>query len=980
MSQVTEYVFPTSFAQRRLWFLDSLQPGSAVYNVPTALQLDGPLDATAFVRAYDAMLERHEILRTVFRLEQGEPVQIVSESPHPQSRLQLMDLTDRSPDEALALARDLGAQEAARPFDLANGPLIRGRLIRVAAERHLLFVTMHHIVTDAWSRGVLYRELAAHYAAQMEGTPADLPALEVQYADYAIWQRDRLSNGRADELVDYWRRQLAPPVAPFELPTDRPRPPIQTFAGAWLAVPVPDEVAAGFLALCRSERVTLFAAAYAAYSALLHRHTGQSDIVVGTPIAGRPGPEVEALIGFFVNSLALRTEVRPVEGFREHLRRSARVAVDAFEHQDVPFEKLVEELAPERDRSRNPFFQTVLVVNHAGEGGFSLPGIRVTGLRTGDHETAKFDLTVFLIQHDERLALGFEYNTDLFDRDTVRRLGERLVVLIRGAVAHPDTPIERLAILPDAERRLIVETWSGRHTGYRRNATIHELFAEQARRTPNEIAVSWGGNRLSYRELDAKSSRLAAHLRGLGVAPGDCVGLCHERAPGLVVGLLGILKAGGAYVPLDRAYPDARLSYMMAEARIDIVVTDGRRDVPEGPRLVSLPDVLAGPDCEDRAGPAAGVNAESLAYVIFTSGSTGEPKGVAVPHRAVVRLVDQTDFLQIRPGDRVLGFAPISFDASTFEVWAPLLNGATAVVFPPTSPSLAELGRFIEREQVTVAWLTAALFNQMVDAELPRLRGLRALLAGGDVLSVPHVRRVLQELPGVQLINGYGPTENTTFTCCHRITTADLGRGSISIGRPIANTTVYVLDRTSQPVPIGVAGELYTGGDGVALGYLHRPELTAERFLADPFAGGSARLYRTGDQVRWRPDGTIEFLGRLDQQVKIRGFRIEPGEIEAALVAHPDVREAVVVVRPDARGDKRLVAYVIGRAGLPDAAALKAHCAARLPDFMVPATVVGLTALPVTPNGKVDRAALPHPGSAEEPAPAHGTPHTTLEA
>ncbi|HET6762194.1 MAG TPA: amino acid adenylation domain-containing protein, partial [Longimicrobiaceae bacterium] len=815
--------------------------------------------------------------------------------------------------------------------------------------------------SDGWSVDVLRREFVALYKAFADGLPSPLPPLPLQYADFAAWQRRWLTGTVLEEQTAFWRERLAGIPADLELPTDLPRPVVQTFTGRTVNRPLPRELVQRVNALGMATGGTLFMTMLAAFSALLGRWAGQDDVVVGSPIAGRNRPETEGLIGFFVNNLVMRTDLSGAPTFRERLARVRRSTLDAYAHQDLPFERLVDELQVPRSSSRTPIFQVVLnLFNQRGGEGSATAGEL--------DDPAKYDLSLVVMDQGADVVASLNYTVDLFRADTIHRMLDHLTALLEQVTADPDLRIDRVDLLSPAERELAVSAWNATATEYPRDASVPALFAAQAQATPDAVALTAAdGKAITYAELDARANRIARHLRARGVTRGTRVGLSVDRSPELIAALLGIVKAGAAYVPLDPSYPAERLAYMAGDADVThLVVLDAVPDALAGfagdvIRLETNAQVIAGlsPDAVD-----VDLTGDDLCYVIYTSGSTGQPKGVAVPHRGVVRLVKENGFASFAADEVVLQLAPIAFDASTFEVWGPLLNGARLVLYPPETPSLDDMGRFIESRGITTLWLTAGLFHQMVDTQLPRLRGVRQLLAGGDVLSPPHVARAIAALPDTKVINGYGPTESTTFACCHTVQAEDASKASVPIGGPIANTRVFVLDAHLRPAPLAVAGDLYIAGDGLAHGYLNQPAMTAERFIPDPYAtepGG--RLYRSGDRARWLADGTLEFLGRADEQVKIRGFRIELGEIEAALAAHATVRDAAVVAREDgADGGRRLVAYVVARDGAAaDAGELAAHLRGRLPEHMVPAAFVVLPALPLTANGKVDRRALPAP-------------------
>ncbi len=981
------FVLPASFAQRRLWFLERLEPGSPLYNIPVALHLAGELAVGALAGALSEIVRRHEPLRSGLEADGEEPVQVVA--PHRERPLPLVDLSNRSAAGAREAARALARAEAARPFDLERGPLFRCLLARLGRREHLLLATFHHAAADGWSLGVFHRELAALYGAFRQGLPSPLPELPIQYADYAGWQRELLASGVRERQLAYWRAQLADAPRVAELPAARPRPPARSHRGVQAARPLPAALGAAAAELARREAATPFLTYLAAWKALLFRTTAREDLVVGTPVAGRRPEETEGLIGLFVNTLALRTRVDGRLGFRALLGRVRETALAALAHQELPFEEIVEELAPERSLAHAPLVQVIFGLQDAAAHPPELPGLAVRHFPAG-HGTAKFDLALSLAEEAGGLMARLDARADVYDEADLERLLAAFETLLAAALAEPDRVLAELPLLSAAEERQVVVEWNDTAVALPAEPTIPALFAAQARERADAVALVWDGGSLSYGELEARSNRLARRLAGLGVGPESLVGVALERSPELIVALLAILKAGGAYLPLDPDYPRQRLALMLEDARAGreglVVVTRGSLaaglpELPPGCRMVDLDrEDLAAESAAPLAVPLTG---DHLAYVLYTSGSTGRPKGVAVPHRAVARLVRGADYAELGPEEVFLQLAPVPFDASTLEIWGPLLNGGRLALLAPGRASLEELGAAIARHGVTTLWLTAGLFHQMVEAQLGALLGVRQLLAGGDVLSPAHVARVLDAADGAErvLVNGYGPTENTTFTCCHRMTAAAAVPASVPIGRPIANTRVYLLDRALQPVPVGVAGELYAAGAGLARGYLHRPELTAERFVPDPFGDGG-RLYRTGDLARWRADGAVEFLGRLDAQVKLRGFRVEIGEVEAVLAAHPAVAQAAVVLRGEAE-DKRLVGYVVpaeGEVAGPElVAALRSELARQLPDYMVPSAWVTLERLPLNANGKVDRAALPEPGPAVGAATADTAPRTPLE-
>jgi amino acid adenylation domain-containing protein len=973
---------PLSFAQQRLWFLDRLLPDKTVYNIPSAWRLQGRFDASMLQRSLDELVARHETLRTRFAVIEGEPVQVIT-PPYPGALLRT-DLSAMPLAEREARSRQIFDTEAHRPFDLETGPVLRAQLLCMTDDEHLLLLNLHHIASDGWSMGVFCRELAVAYGAFTAGREPELPTLPIQYADYAVWQREQLQGEVFERQLAYWRAQLAD-LSILELPTDRPRSPMQSYRGARVAFDLPAPLIQGLKMLGRQEGATLYMTLLAAFQALLARYSGQEDIAVGAPIAGRTRNELEGLIGFFVNTLVLRTDLSGNPKFCDLLTRVRESALQAYEHQDVPFERLVEELKPERDGSRSPLFQVMFALQNTSEATLALQGVEVSPLALPGH-SAKFDLTLTLTEGVAGLHGEFEYASDLFDASTIERMAGHFTTLLEGIVAEPQTPIGELPLLTPAERHQILVQWNDTAADYPRDSCIHQLFEEQAARTPDAVALVFEDQQLSYGELNARANQLAHHLITLGVGPDVLVGICLERSLELIVGLLGILKAGGAYVPLDPSYPKERLAFMLADTAAPVLLTQQgllEQLPPFAGNLVCLDldwnIVATQPDSQ----PPSHATAENLAYVIYTSGSTGRPKGVLVPHRGVVRLVFGTDYVRFDDQQRFLLLSSISFDAVTFELWGALLHGAMCLVVADRLPDLDTLGQTLREHRVTTAWLTASFFNLIVDEAPATLLGLRHLITGGEALSIDHVRRALDRMPELELVNGYGPTENTTFSCCHPIRRPLLnGLKSISIGRPIANTRAYVLDQHDEPCPIGVAGELHLAGDGMARGYLNYPEQTADKFPPDPFSTvRGARMYRTGDLARFLADGNIEFLGRNDSQVKLRGFRIELGEIESVLTTFEMVRQAAVVAREDKPGDKYLTAYVVTKGTMPTTAELRARLKRQLPDYMIPAAFIQMPKLPLTPNGKVDLKALPAPPKIREgSSKMHVPPRDDVEA
>jgi amino acid adenylation domain-containing protein len=974
----------TSFAQERLWFLEQLRPEEATYNFPISLRLKGALDVAALERALGEIRQRHETLRTTFVMEGERPVQRIA--PPAPLTLPVVDLSGLSPKEREAEEARLTREETRAPFDLAQGPVWRLRLLRLGAQEHVLLSTMHHIVTDGGSVEVLFKELAALYGAFHEGRPSPLAELPVQYADFAAWQRRWLEGRALEEQLSYWKQQLAGAPALLELPTDRPRPPVQTYRGDVEPLNLPPELLVSLRTLCQEEKASLFMLLAAAFKVVLARYSGQEDISVGTPVSNRSRVELEGLIGFFANTLVLRTRLSGAPTFRELLRRVRETTLAAHARQDLPFEKLVEELQPERNLSHGPLFQVMFSLLPHSRTPLELSGLKATAtsLEVG---ATKFDLALSLEERADRIEGGFEYNTDLFDRATLTRMGQHLRTLLEAAVARPDERIDRLPLLPSSERRQLLVEWNDTARELPRGQCLQELFEAQVARTPEAVALVFEGQRLSYRELEARANQLARHLRGLGVGPEARVALCAERSLELVVALLAILKAGGAYVPLDPSYPAERLATLLEDAQAPVLLVQervrSRLPTNTRTRVVSL-DGDASAFAREETGPLrVAMRDTHLAYVIYTSGSTGQPKGAMNEHRAVAnRLLWMQAEYRLTSEDVVLQKTPFSFDVSVWEFFWPLLVGARLVLARPEGhKDSTYLARLIQEQGVTMLHFVPSMLQAFLDdAESRQCRGLRRVICSGEALPYELKERFQSTLPA-ELHNLYGPTEaavDVSYWDCRR----ELERRVVPIGRPISNTRLYVLDRRMEPVPVGVAGELYIGGVAVGRGYLGRPELTAERFVADPFSSEpGARLYRTGDLTRLLPGGEIEYLGRLDHQVKLRGFRIELGEIEAVLARHPAVREAVVMAREDRPGDKRLVAYVTPRVGAEAASVetLRAFLEERLPGYMVPSAFVSLETMPLSPNGKADRKALPVPELPESEHTDSVAPRTPVE-
>jgi amino acid adenylation domain-containing protein len=956
------YVFPTSFTQQSLWFLNQLEPQSAVYNMPTSIRLNFRVNAEAMAQSLNAMVERHEALRTTFRLLDGQPVQVIK--PTLTITVPVIDLRTHPETERESEAYRLANEAAREPFDLVEGPLIRATLLQLDAGEFVLLVNMHHIISDGWSIGVFLRELSLFYDAFSNRHPAPLTDLPIQYADYAAWQREWLQGEQQEEQMAYWRRQLKDAPAILELPTDHPRPGVPTFSGSMQTFTLSRDLTEALKTMSRQEGVTLYMTLVAAFQSLLYRYSGQEDIVIGSPTAGRTRPETEGLIGAFINTLVLRTDLSGNPTFRQLLGHVRKMTLEAQVHADIPFEYIVKELHPERDLNQHPFFQVLLSLETSTS---TLPEgwtVTFTDIDTG---TSKFDLSIIIEDRPDGLAGRFEYRSALFDAGTIQRMIGHWQMLLEGVTAKPEQQISQLPLLTQAERQLMLVEWHTTNTPYHGDSCVHSLFEEQVKRNPDAVALIYNDKRLTYKELNTRANQLAHYLQKLGVGPEVLVGICMDRSVELIVGLLGILKAGGAYLPLDTAYPQERLSFMLEYAQSRILLT--QQVLADALSAHNINVICLDTEWEKIAqerveNPVSKATSDNLAYVMYTSGSTGKPKGVEILHRNINRLVFGANYATLDEAQTILHMAPISFDASTFEVWGALLHGARCVLVPERIPTPKSIGAIVRKHKVTTAWITASLFNAIIDEAPEALSGIQQLLTGGEALSVAHVRRALSLLPSTQLINGYGPHETTTFACCYTIPRQiPEDAGSIPIGRPIGNTQLYILDRYNNPVPSGVPGELHIGGAGVARGYLHRPELTNEKFVADPFSDEQgARLYKTGDLVRYRQDGVIEFLGRLDQQVKIRGFRIELGEIEAILGQHPGVRDAAVIAHQNERAEKRLVAYIVSqRKQKLTISELRRYLDEQLPEYMIPSDFLFLDAIPLTPNGKLDTRSLPAP-------------------
>ena len=973
-----ERTAPTTETQREIWTAAQMGPeASCAYNESVSLELRGALDRNALLSSLAQLSERHEAMRSVLSASGTRNI-ILTQVELPVNEI---DLASFPSNEQEARLQELGHADMSTPFDLKNGPLFRFALVRLAPTQHLLRITGHHLVCDGWSLGILMADLSALYSAICQGRPAELPPA-YRYSDHALAQIDLLKSDAYAAVEQYWLAQFKGGAPRVDLPTDRPRPRVKTYSGDRLDASLDLAMVTALRQVGTRAGSSLVTTLLTAFELLLHRLTGATDLVVGLPAAGQSDMGTKELVGHCVNLLALRSRLDPQRSFLDHLRERRSAVLDAFDHQRYTFGTLLRKLNVPREAGRIPLVPVVFNIDMNMDDGVAFDGLTHRFI-SNPRAFENFELFLNATGNDRHLTLEWSYNTDLFDRATVQDWMRQFEGLLQRICDFPERPMAELLRAPvtTAQQGLPPQEWSWNTSDYPRDTSIGTLFDEIAAQHPKRTALRLGDEHLTYAALQDRVHTLAAQLREEGIAPGEPVGLCVERSFDMVTAMLAILRCGGAFVPFDPSYPAERLSFMFEDTQCRILLTQRtlKDALPmHNARVIFLDDARrsAGSPSDPQG------TATSPAYIMYTSGSTGTPKGVVVPHRAVVRLVREQNFLPFGPDQVFLQLSNISFDASTLEIWGALLNGATLVLQPQLKPTLQEIVDTIDRNRVSVVWFTAGLFNLIVDQHLDRLKGVRHILAGGDVLSVPHVRKALKELgPGV-LINGYGPTENTTFTCCHSIDEDARIRSGVPIGKPLMHTSVFVLDEKLQPVAIGEPGELFTGGDGLALGYWRRPELTSERFVPDPRTPG-AMLYRTGDLVRWAQDGCIEFIGRADGQVKVRGFRIEPGEIEALLSTHPQVKDRIVVARDDRGGEKQLVAYVVPSGELDAAAAdglileLRELLRSRLPEHMVPSAFALLPQLPLTANGKIDRDALPAPQMRTQHIAAQYTPPRT---
>jgi amino acid adenylation domain-containing protein/non-ribosomal peptide synthase protein (TIGR01720 family) len=964
--QETEvYVFPASFGQKRLWFLDQLEPGSPFYNLAFAVRLSGTLNVAVLKQSFQVIIERHEALRTALTTIDGEPVQAIA--PSVTLNIPVVNLQHLPEDEREIQAQKLATEEAQRPFVLSESPLLRVKLLCLSEQEHILLLTIHHSIFDGWSIGILLRELAAVYTELSTGQPALLPDLPLQYADYSVWQQEWLQGEVLEKQLTYWKQQLEG-ISTLHLPTDRPRSALQTFQGKTYSWQIPQDLTIALETFSQKAGVTLFMTLLTAFNTLLHRYTGQDDIVVGSAIANRNYAESEGIIGLFVNTLALRTQINGNPSFSELLTQVRDMTLAAYAHQDLPFEKLVDEIQPERDLSRNPLFQVWFALHNLPMPTLQLGDLTLTPIEV-ERGTTQFDLSLHIYIGEQGLTAAIEYSTDLFDSATIRQMVKHLHTLLYGIIANSQAKLSELPLLTPAEKHQLLIEWNDTQTNWTQNLCIHQLIELQAQKTPDAIAIVFEQQQLTYQELNQRSNQIAHYLQKLGVKPDVLVGICVERSLEMVVGLLAILKAGGAYVPLDPDYPTQRLAFMLEDAQVPILLTQKS--------LISyLPKHHAQVICldtdwqqifsyESTKNPYSPLQNTNLAYVIYTSGSTGQPKGAMNTHEGICnRLLWMQDTYKLTAADRVLQKTPFSFDVSVWEFFWPLITGACLVIAQPGGHrDSSYLVKLIQQQQITTLHFVPSMLQVFLnEVGLEQCHHLKRVICSGEALAFELQTKFFARLPKVELHNLYGPTEaaiDVTFWQCQQHTPEKV----VPIGRPIANTQIYILDQQLQPVPIGVPGELHIGGLGLARGYLNRPQLTKEKFIPNPFSNQpGARLYKTGDLARYRSDGNIEYLGRIDHQVKIRGFRIELQEIEAVLASYPEVQKTVVVVREDEPGNKRLIAYIVPvKESTVSTSKLRQFVKQKLPNYMVPSFFVVLDTLPLTPNGKLDRRSLPIP-------------------
>ncbi|MEH2170925.1 MAG: amino acid adenylation domain-containing protein, partial [Nostoc sp.] len=984
---------PLSFAQQRLWFLAQLEPDSPFYNLPAAICLQGQLNLEALQQTFNEIINRHEALRTNFQIIEGQAVAVISEEKP--LNLSIFDISELPANKQEAEVKQLTFQEAQQPFDLKSDLLLRIKLLRLSKQEHIVLLTMHHIVSDGWSTGVLVQELAILYPAFCNRQASSLPKLPIQYVDFAAWQRQWLQAEVLETQLSYWLKQLKDAPKVLELPTDYPRAAIQTFRGATYSFNFSDELSVALNKLSQQQGSTLFMTLLAAFQTLLWRYTGQEDIVVGSPIANRNRAEIEGLIGFFVNTLVLRTNLAGNPSFEELLKRVREVALGAYTHQDLPFELLVEQLQPQRYLSHTPLFQVMFVLQNAPMSALELPGLTLIPLESNS-DTASFDLNLNIIETESGLVGSLEYSTDLFKENFIHRMVGHLQTLLEAIVANPQQRLSELPLLTQLEKYQLLLEWNNTAVEYPQQHCIHQLFEAQVEHTPDAVAVVFEQEQLTYQELNSRANQLAHYLRSaklshrdsLGIRPEVLVGICVERSLDMVIGLLAILKAGAAYVPLDPGYPKERLAYILSDTQLPVLLTQ-QSLVEQLPahkaHIVCLDTHWDQIAQESQTNPINTSTANNLAYVIYTSGSTGKPKGVLGLHQgAVNRFHWMWKTHPFTQQEVCCQKTSLNFVDSVWEIFGSLLRGITTVIVPEQvvkdpQQFVTSLANNNVTRLVLVPSLLRILLNtyNLLQLQLPKLK---LWISSGEALSNDLLVQFRQSLPDSILLNLYGSSEVSADVTCYMITPQTPLSVSVLIGCPVANTQIYILDNSKQPVSVGVRGEIYVGGEHLARGYLNRPDLTAEKFIPNPFGDQGARLYQTGDLARYLPSGEIEYIGRIDDQVKVRGFRIELGEIEAVISQYPAVRETVVIVSDDSEDSQRIVAYIVPQKEktliIPE---LRSFLESKLPNYMVPATFVILEALPLTPNGKVDRKVLPAPQLTQISSSNYIPPSTPIE-
>jgi amino acid adenylation domain-containing protein len=982
-----------SYGQQALWFLYQIEPKSVAENIFLTARIHSNLDIEAWQRAWQQIVDRHTILRTTYTIRNGQPIQQIHS--HQEIEIEVIDASFWSEEY-------LNAQiylETASPFNLEFGPVLRVKLFSNTTQGYIQLIVMHHIVGDMWSFDLLIEELQLLYAAEINSQSSISPSVpfpKYQYTDYVRWQNDMLASSQ-EKLWAYWHKQLEGELPILDLPSDRPHSLVQNYQGDTATFKLDKELIQKLKQLEKTQRASVYTIMLAAFFTLLYRYTGQEDILVGTPMAGRTGrKEFQKIVGYFANITVLRGDLTGNPTFKELLTQLRGVVIGALKYQEAPFSLLIEQLKIKRDRSSFPLVSAGFTwhkhCNFPTTKNPEQQGLEIEILQhLAGQRGAIFDINLKIMEASNDFRIAWEYSTELFDASTITKMQSHYQTLLEGIFANPEQRLGELPLLTATETHQLLVEWNNTRTEYSQNKCIHDLFVQQVELTPNAVALVFADQQLTYQQLNQKANQLAHYLQSLGVGPEVLVGICVERSFLTIIGLLGILKAGGAYVPIDPTCSQEDIALILEETQVSVLLTQTHL-------LETLPAHQIHSICLDideniiaqhsQENPSPPITWANLAYVMYTSASTGKPKAVSIIHRGVVSSIKGNNYANFGKEEVFLHLAPLTFDAATLEIWGSLLNGGRLVIIPPHTPSLPELAQAIRQHQVTTLWLTTGLFRFMVDEHLSDLKQLKQLLVGGDVLSVPHVNKLLQAAPELKLINGYDPTENTTLTCCYQVTAASNINAAIPIGRPIANTQVYLLDSHLQPVPVGIPGELYIGGDGLARDYFNNPELTAKSFIPHPFnSQPQARLYKTGDLARYLPDGNIEFLGRIDQQVKIRGCRIQLQDIETVLTQHPKVQEAIVTVNENQTGNQYLVAYVVPEAQASKektctlkSTALRSFLQQKLPEYMIPAAFVILKQIPLTPNGKVNRQALPEPNLSLEQENQFVPPRTPTEA